>query len=128
MDLNQITIAATDLEVSIPFYQSLGLKLIVDSSPRYVRFECPDGEATLSLTQTQDLVGNCRTVIYFECQELDTTVNTLKQQGIVFYQEPQDQRYLWREARLRDPDGNLICLFWAGENRKNPPWRVNAEG
>ena len=27
-------------------------------------------------------------------------------------------------AYLRDPAGNLICLFWAGENRKNPPWRV----
>jgi hypothetical protein len=38
--------------------------------------------------------------------------------------DPTDQPYLWREAFLRDPDGNLIVLFSAGENRLNPPWRL----
>lgn len=37
---------------------------------------------------------------------------------------PQDERWLWREARLPDPSGNVICLYWAGVNRLNPPWRV----
>jgi hypothetical protein len=23
-----------------------------------------------------------------------------------------------------DPDGNKIILFFGGDNRKNPPWRV----
>lgn len=41
-----------------------------------------------------------------------------------FDQMPQDQRYLWREAKLRDPAGNRIVLFWGGDNRKHPPWRV----
>ena len=35
-------------------------------------------------------------------------------------------RWLWREARLVDPSGNVICLYHAGENRLNPPWRVGA--
>ena len=34
------------------------------------------------------------------------------------------QKGLWREARLRDPSGNPICLFAAGANRLNPPWRI----
>jgi hydroxymethylpyrimidine/phosphomethylpyrimidine kinase len=34
------------------------------------------------------------------------------------------QPWLWREARLRDPFGNLICLYKAGEHRRHPPWRV----
>ena len=35
-----------------------------------------------------------------------------------------NQEWLWREAYTSDPNGNRICLFYAGENRKNPPWRV----
>jgi hypothetical protein len=25
---------------------------------------------------------------------------------------------------LRDPDGNILCLYHAGDNRRNPPWRL----
>lgn len=32
--------------------------------------------------------------------------------------------YLWREARLRDRDGHELRLYFAGENRLNPPWRL----
>ncbi|MFN7929267.1 MAG: VOC family protein [Blastocatellia bacterium] len=66
-------------------------------------------------------------MIYFECERLDDVVAQLKQQGIAFDADPQDQSWLWREAYLRDPDGNVICLYWAGENRLNPPWRINRE-
>ena len=31
---------------------------------------------------------------------------------------------MWREARLRDPDGNIIFLYKAGEARRFPPWRM----
>lgn len=63
-------------------------------------------------------------VVYFECADLDSTVAALKEGGVVMDAEPQNQPWLWREAYLRDPDGNVICLFSAGPNRKNPPWRV----
>jgi len=43
---------------------------------------------------------------------------------VVFDSAPTDQRWLWREARLGDPDGNRLCLYWAGKNRVDPPWRV----
>jgi hydroxymethylpyrimidine/phosphomethylpyrimidine kinase len=33
---------------------------------------------------------------------------------------------MWREARLRDPDGNIILLSKAGEARRFPPWRIGA--
>ena len=42
MNLNQITIPSLNVEVSTEFYKKLGLHLIVDASPRYVRFELPD--------------------------------------------------------------------------------------
>jgi hydroxymethylpyrimidine/phosphomethylpyrimidine kinase len=31
---------------------------------------------------------------------------------------------MWREARLRDPSGNTIFLYRAGEARRFPPWRM----
>src|SRR3989442_5453961 len=44
--------------------------------------------------------------------------------GIQFDSAPTDQPWLWREARLRDPAGNSLCLYSAGPNRRHPPWRV----
>lgn len=109
---------------SVEFYQKLGLRLIVDSMPRYVRFEFPDGDSTLSLHETKDSLNNSSIVLYFECENLDAEVERLKSLGLKFESEPEDKRWLWRESYLKDPNGNVICLFYAGENRQNPPWRI----
>jgi hypothetical protein len=68
-----------------------------------------------------------QTVVYFECSSLDEQVAALQAKGIQFTQEPRDEKWLWREARLLDPAGNAICLYHAGENRLNPPWRVKTQ-
>lgn len=124
MNLNQITVPSLDLNKSIPFYEVLGLKLIVKALPHYARFECPDGTSTFSLHQTNQLPVGEGIYVYFECENLDEKVATLKVKGIKFDLEPTDQNWLWREARLKDPDGNQLVLFYGGENRVNPPWRV----
>jgi len=125
MNLNQITIPSLDVEKATEFYKTLGLTLIVDALPRYVRFQCPDGDATLSIHKVDELLKGNSITIYFEDKNLDTLVLSLKQKGITFISDPEDKAYLWREAHLHDPDGNHIILFYAGKNRKNPPWRVN---
>ena len=84
----------------------------------------PAGRCNFSLSLQVEPFENSA-VIYFEDAQLDDWVAELKAKGIKFEQEPQDQRYLWREAILQDPSGNKIKLYWAGENRLNPPWRVN---
>jgi catechol 2,3-dioxygenase-like lactoylglutathione lyase family enzyme len=126
MNLNQVTIYSTNPTESVEFYQKLGLRLIVDSAPRYVRLECPDGDSTLSIHITENVTNFQNTVLYFECENLDEEVKRLKGLGLTFEQEPIDQTWLWREAYLKDPGGNTICLFQAGENRQNPPWRVKS--
>jgi predicted enzyme related to lactoylglutathione lyase len=63
-------------------------------------------------------------VLYFECDDLDQTVEALKSRGLIFDEDPADRPWLWRQAYLRDPNGNKICLFHAGRNRKDPPWKV----
>ncbi|SED12162.1 Glyoxalase-like domain-containing protein [Tenacibaculum sp. MAR_2009_124] len=98
--------------------------LIVDASPNYVRFELPSGESTLSLHLVNELPDESNIVVYFENENLDEEVKNLQDKGIEFTLLPTDQPWLWREARLNDPDGNRLILFKAGENRKNPPWRV----
>jgi predicted enzyme related to lactoylglutathione lyase len=124
MNLNQVTIYTSKPIETAEFYEKLGLKIIVDSLPRYGRWECPDGETTLSIHTAENVPENQSVVLYFECEDLDAKVQELKECGLNFEQEPTDQVWLWREAYLRDPAGNRICLFNAGENRKNPPWRV----
>lgn len=124
MNLNQITLPVTNFERTVAFYRDMGFTLIVHSPPRYARFACPEGDATFSLHRTERPVGDSGVVVYFECTDLDARVARLQAAGFVFQQAPTDERWLWREARLRDPSGNELCLFHAGENRKNPPWRV----
>ena len=124
MNLNQVTIYSSKSVELAEFYQKLGLKMIVDSLPRYARFECPDGDATLSVHSAEGGQIESNIVLYFECEDLDARVAQLKAKGLEFEEDPQDQTWLWREAYLSDPSGNRICLFYAGENRKNPPWKV----
>lgn len=128
MRLNQVTVSARDLGASIAFYQRLGLRLIVRSE-RYARFACPDAEgdaspATFSLHLDPDAHGVTQTVVYFEDERLDATVDRLTREGVSFEHAPVDQPWLWREARLLDPSGNLVCLYRAGEMRLDPPWRL----
>lgn len=123
MNLNQITLPALDLDESVSFYRRMGFIQIVDSS-HYARFECPEGDATFSVHQVEQLHADSGVVVYFETAELDQTVEKLRSDGYHFHKLPSDERWLWREARLRDPAGNQLCFYWAGDNRKNPPWKV----
>jgi hydroxymethylpyrimidine/phosphomethylpyrimidine kinase len=114
MRLNQVTLSSRDVERSKSFFLALGLKLIVDGPPRYARFVCPDRDSSLSVeVREHDAPGGA--VVYFECNDLDATVARLKAAGMTFDSGPIDQPWLWREAHLRDPDGNMLCLFRAGE-------------
>ncbi|HEX3276703.1 MAG TPA: VOC family protein [Gemmatimonadales bacterium] len=124
MNLNQVTLPARELAPVVAFYRQLGLRLIVDALPRYVRFECPDGGSTLSLERVAELGQGPAPIVYLECDDLDGTVERLVAAGVRFDSLPADQPWLWREARLRDPAGNALCLFRAGRNRREPPWRV----
>ena len=124
MRLNQVTVTVENIDAAIAFYATLGLKLIV-TSPHYARFVCPQGDSTFSV-HLGEVQTNPTTVVYFENENLDAVVKDLQASGLVFDTQPADQRWLWREARLLDPTGNVICLDHAGENRLNPPWRVKA--
>ncbi len=123
MNLNQVTVPCSDVKASIDFYKKLGLKLIV-KSPHYARFECPEGSSSFSIHKVEELPKGDGIYVYFEIEKLDEKVKELIDRGIQFSDLPEDKSWLWREARLTDPDGNKIVLFYGGENRLNPPWRI----
>ncbi len=123
MNLNQVTLPAIDVTASVAFYRRMGFVQIVDA-PHYARFECPVGEATFSIHAVADVAESTGVTVYFESDDVDGLCERLQEQGFEFLQLPADQNWLWREARLADPAGNTLCLYRAGENRRNPPWRL----
>lgn len=122
MNMNQVTFPVNNMPQATEFYRLMGFIQLVDS-PHYARFMCPDGHASFSLS-LQSIEHTNNNIIYFEHQDLDQLVERLIAKGIHFDQMPTMQSYLWREAILHDPSGNKIKLYWAGENKLNPPWKM----
>jgi len=118
--LNQVTLPLADFEASAAFYRLLGLRQIVDSAPRYARFESAGG-ATLSIETEEEIAG--KPVVFLECGDLDGAIARMRAGGIAV-SAPVMESWGWREARLTDPAGNAICLYQAGEQRRFPPWRL----
>lgn len=126
--LNQITLGAIDFAASVLFYKKLGLALIVDSAPRYVRFEFPALEdagepATLSLHAVDAgwTAVNDWPLVYFEVDDVAAFLATTRIKPI---NPPEMKSYLWEEADILDPSGNRIRLYKAGTARRFPPWRI----
>jgi catechol 2,3-dioxygenase-like lactoylglutathione lyase family enzyme len=124
MRLNQATVGAVDLARSEEFYLTLGLRLIVKDQ-HYLRFECPEGDSTFSVELVGSVPRGEQVTVYFESDDLDGLCDRLITAGLPVDQTPQDMPWLWREARLADPDGHTLCLFSAGEHRRYPPWRIS---
>ncbi|MEB3068529.1 VOC family protein [[Mycobacterium] vasticus] len=123
MRLNQVTIGSTDLDRAERFYRLLGLRLIVKTD-HYLRFECPDGDSSFSVELLDAVRPAEQVTVYFECDDLDAEYQRLRD-SVEFTSPPTDMPWLWREARLCDPDGHRLCLYAAGEARRNPPWRID---
>ncbi len=125
MEMNQVTLPAVDLAQSIDYYTRFGLKLIVNSpETQYARFEIPGGDGTLSIHVEQGRVREPAAHVYFETATPEELVAKLREHGIEPVEPLADRSWLWREAWYVDPAGNRLCVYFAGENRKNPPWRV----
>jgi hydroxymethylpyrimidine/phosphomethylpyrimidine kinase len=123
--LNQVTVTGTDYQRSVDFYRKLGLRQIVASPDTgYARFETAGG-VTLSVQIDPEEKILATTAIYLECDDLDSRVEQLARSGVAFEHGPRNQPWMWREARLRDPDGNIIFFYHAGEARRFPPWRLD---
>ena len=139
MELNQVTLPAVDVPTSVAFYRTMGFEPVI-FGPLYARFKATTGNSTFSLHAIGDGEAGAvpdspasgaapawsKVIVYFECAALDQQVDILKARGLRFAQEPRNEPWQWREARLLDPSGNIICLYHdnLGDSRLHPPpWR-----
>lgn len=126
MKLNQLTLDVSDISRSKAFYRRLGFRLLVDS-PHYCRFLAPEGDTSFSIHLAEEVTPSGAT-LYLETGNVDAGKARLEAAGITFDSPAADQRWLWREAEFRDPDGHRWKLYHAGKNRIDPPWRVRQDG
>ncbi len=126
MRLSHVTLHVTDIAGSRAFYERLGFVLIV-AADHYCRFVVGAG-TTLSLeAHDGPLAPAAMICIEFDtCSALDREIARLDSAGIAIAEMPNDKTWLWREARLIDPDGHVLVYFFAGDNKLDPPWRVRS--
>ena len=60
------------------------------------------------------------------CSDYDESVGSYMTLGLrqIVDSPPPDQEWLRREARLRDPAGNRLRIYRAGQYRRFPRWRI----
>src|SRR5688500_2817687 len=117
MNLNHVSMPASDMEASIAFYTRLGCRLIVRSK-RYARFACSTGNSTFSLAFAPESGKGRQVVVYFECDDLIARVYELQRRGAPVIEALTEQPWNWWEGKVEDPAGNMICLFSKGQQRR----------
>jgi len=129
MRLSHLTLPVSDIPRARAFYLGLGLTLIVDS-PHYCRFlarldESGEGDETLSIEAVEGRVDRVSQIgfEFASAGALDAFCARLAASGLAV-EGPVDRAWLWRDARLTDPDGHELMFFHAGKNKLDPPWRV----
>lgn len=126
MNLNQITLPSRDIKESIAFYKKMGFALVAESE-EFAQFRCPEGQSYFSIEKQASGVSGSGVTVYFEIDQIDEKVEALSAQGVAFSQGVTDQPWLWREARLKDPSGNALCLYRPGQGHQLPLSSVEEE-
>ena len=112
--IGQIAVNAHDLERATAFYSDkLGLKLLFVVPPRMSFFDCAGIRLMLSLPDGPEF-DHASSIIYFNVEDLQLAVATLKERGVEFEEEPEfvadmGTYDLWMAA-FRDSENNLLAL------------------
>jgi lactoylglutathione lyase len=109
-------ISTPDLEGALGFYRDLlGATVSYefpgpDGKPAYVGLEL--GEAHLGIGRDPDAPSepSARFSLWVYADDCDAAVERLRAAGVEIAEEPVDQPWGERVARVRDPDGNLVLI------------------
>ena len=126
ISIQYVNITVTDVEASIPFYQALGLEIIMDvpyGEFRWLTMGSP-AQPGLGITLSVPHAGRSKEngdalqellvkgelpFIVFLADDLDATFETLRASGAEVLQEPIDQGYA-KDCAFRDPSGNMVRI------------------
>lgn len=106
---------SSDLNNLLRFYRDLlGLKVLLVESPEFVVFG-EQGAATFSLGTHSAVKGKnadpARHMVAFTVDDIQAEHKRLKEAGVEFVEEPNQQGDDFWIATCKDPEGNYVQLF-----------------
>lgn len=117
---NHAMIYVSSLERSLEFYQTgIGFEMLERQGDEYARLKSPAAETTIALHRNNRLpaTGQGGIRLYFEVEDVDAFCSTLETKGFKLEQRAMKMPWGWTHAYLRDPDGNEVSIYSAGEMR-----------
>jgi catechol 2,3-dioxygenase-like lactoylglutathione lyase family enzyme len=107
--LQTIVLYVSDVERAARFYRDqLGLEQVYESKGR-LALQC--GPTRLFLHPTEDPErGPWNVELYFQVEDVDDAVSSLRAQGVGVLLEPTDEPWGERNAGILDPDGYPVYL------------------
>jgi lactoylglutathione lyase len=115
-------ISTRDLRRLLEFYQdlfggSVTYQFPSDGSPEFVSLGL--GESTIGIAEDSNVSTSSdqRFSLWVYVEDCDRIVELVRHRGLEVIEEPADQRWGERVARVADPDGNLVIVGQRQEHR-----------
>ena len=109
-------LVTADLEAALGFYRDLLDATVTyeftgpDGQPGYVGLELGDAHLGIGRDPDAEAEPSPRFSLWVYTDDCDAAVAHLRTAGVEVVEEPADQPWGERVARVRDPDGNLVIL------------------
>ncbi len=108
MKLGYTILYVPDMAQAVAFYRDkLGLTPTYESDD-WTAFDA--GGHTLALHASEAQGQTQRAGLFFVVDDVDAAYERLKQKGVEFLTEPQDQPFGFRTVECKDPFGNVVEL------------------
>jgi catechol 2,3-dioxygenase-like lactoylglutathione lyase family enzyme len=128
--LQYTNVTVSDVDEAIPFYDTLGLKVVNDVASGDYRWVTLGTDAQPGLGIVLSAPGAGRSpadaaamqelltkgvlpIIVFSSDDVDATFEALRASGAEVLQEPMDQGWGPRDCAFRDPSGNTVRISQA---------------
>ena len=115
-------ISTRDLGRLLEFYQdllggSVTYQFPSDGSPEFVSLSL--GESTIGIAEDANVSTSSdqRFSLWIYVEDCDRIVELVRDRGLEVIEEPADQRWGERVARVADPDGNMVIVGQRQEHR-----------
>ncbi|HTE22132.1 MAG TPA: VOC family protein [Candidatus Limnocylindria bacterium] len=108
--ITHVFMQVLDLQRSKAFYESLGLKIVMDE-PKYVRLACENGFYIGMEQRDATEIGGSGIELNIQVDDIDKLYEALSSKDVAFEQKPTDMPWGARHAFLKDPNGYRVGLY-----------------
>lgn len=108
-------ISTPDVGRSLGFYRDLldgqvTFQFPPEGEPGYVGIEIGSSHLGIGLDPAATSGGGQRFALWVYAQDCDAAIERLRAAGVTILEEPADQPWGERIARVEDPDGNVVII------------------